>query len=90
MTSYLTPRQVSEQYPHLGRPRTIQKWVAMEWVECFRTPGGHIRFSPDQVEKLLQFVPAREHHPEVHAPNPAFTGPRLELVRATRRRRGAA
>lgn len=90
----LTPNEVAKLHPHLGTARTLQRWARSKLVEHHRTPGGHIRFTSEQVDALLEKVPKREYRPEVLAPNPDFRrmdpAPKLTLVGAKRKRRGAA
>jgi excisionase family DNA binding protein len=49
--NYLTTREASQI---LGvSVRTIQQWTEREWLESWKTSGGHRRISPDSVDKRL-------------------------------------
>ncbi|ASU60965.1 MULTISPECIES: BldC family transcriptional regulator [Nocardiopsis] len=34
-------------------PRTVNRWVAQGRIPVVRTPGGHLRFDPAEVRRLL-------------------------------------
>ena len=35
-------------------PKTVSRWADVGYLPCLRTPGGHRRYRPADVEALLQ------------------------------------
>jgi len=35
-------------------PRTVNRWVKQGKLAYFRTPGGHLRFHPEDIEQALR------------------------------------
>ena len=50
MPKYLTTQQVAEIF-HV-HPNTVVMWANAGKLAAARTPGGHRRFDPDDVERL--------------------------------------
>lgn len=40
---------------------TVKRWADAGLLEFFRTPGGHYRFQPDEVERLKRTGFSRAH-----------------------------
>jgi hypothetical protein len=80
--AFMSPAEVAAAHPHLGGARTIQRWCRLQWVEHGVTPSGRIKFSPAQVELLLERRAAQTRHVEVHTPNPDFDPTSLRKVTA--------
>src|ERR687894_1177 len=56
-TQWLT---LSEASRMLGmHPATLRQWSDEGKLAAFRTPGGHRRFSRDEIERLLHIMPVR-------------------------------
>lgn len=47
----LTPGEVAELFR--VDPKTVTRWAAAGKIRSFRTPGGHRRFYPDDIRRML-------------------------------------
>ncbi|WP_150251200.1 BldC family transcriptional regulator [Nocardiopsis deserti] len=50
--SLLTVAEVGDLFR--VNPRTVNRWVAQGRIPVVRTPGGHLRFDPAEVRRLLR------------------------------------
>lgn len=50
-------------------PRTVQRWCRDRRVEHCRTVTGRVRFTDDQLARLVETAAARVVHREVLTPN---------------------
>ncbi|WP_444961826.1 BldC family transcriptional regulator [Nocardiopsis sp. M1B1] len=50
--SLLTVAEVGDLFR--VNPRTVNRWVAQGRIPVVRTPGGHLRFVPAEVRRLLR------------------------------------
>jgi excisionase family DNA binding protein len=64
MPELLTPAEVGRMFR--VDPKTVTRWAVAGRLRSIKTPGGHRRFSADEVRALLELAETPEPIPVFH------------------------